>query len=247
MKVLYFDCETTGVDPNRHGLIQLGQIIEVDGQVVSENVWNIQPFKGDEIVDEALVVNRIHRDDLFDNEKRLPVEAAWHDIQKSWDQVVDKFNPRDKFVLAGYNVDAFDQQFLRRFIAKVTPNDKYSVAGCYLGHFTMDPLPYLKWLKVLGFLKLDNLKLQTVCDHLGIQLKDAHDALADIRATRWLTKRVQRQIEEGQWASDVTFLHVPTDGETEGQPFLGVDVDKDGQLVTHLPGDPGKVDADVTN
>ncbi len=196
MKILYFDVETTGTDPHRHGLIQLGQIIEVDGKVISENCWNIQPFKRDEIDSQALQVTNTKREDLFDNTKRLPVEAAWFEIRKTWDQVIDKYDTADKFILAGYNVDAFDQQFLREYIRKCHPMERFSVAGSYMGHLTMDPLPYLKWLKALGTLPIENLKLQTVCDRLGIILTDAHDAMADVRATRWLVKRVRREIQQ---------------------------------------------------
>lgn len=33
MKILHMDCETTGLDPKRNGIIQLALIIEVEGGV----------------------------------------------------------------------------------------------------------------------------------------------------------------------------------------------------------------------
>lgn len=194
-KILYFDVETTGTDPNRHGLIQLGQIIEVDGEVVMRKSWDIQPFRNDQIEDAALNVTKTDKATLFDNAVRLPPEAAWFEMRASWNQVIDKYDQADKFILAGYNVDSFDQNFLREFIRKNTPTERFSVAGSYLGHLTIDPLPYLKWLKALGQLNIENLKLQTVCDKLGIVLVDAHDAMADIEATRWLIHRIRRQLQ----------------------------------------------------
>lgn len=196
MKILYIDVETTGTDPKRNGLIQLGQIIEVGGQVVSENSWNIQPFSSDVIEPKALEITKTTREDLFDDFKRLTPEAAWDHIRQTWDQVVNKFDKADKFVLAGYNVDAFDQQFLREFVRRCTPHSRYSIAGSYIGHLTMDPLPYLKWLKALGMIDPDNLKLETVCDYFGIILNEAHDALEDVRATRWLIHRVRRDLDQ---------------------------------------------------
>lgn len=190
MKVLYIDVETTGLNPDRHGIIQLAQIIEINGVMVSESVWNVMPFGDDDIDEKALQVTGTDPNSLFTEPRRRPVQV-WQSIKHLWDQFIDKFNRDDKFILAGYNIDSFDQQFLRAWIAKCEPNDRFSVAGSYIGHLTMDPLPLLKWLKIMNMIDLPNLKLQTVCDHLNIKLDQAHDALADIRATRILIHRIR--------------------------------------------------------
>lgn len=192
-KILYIDVETTGVDPHRHGLVQLGQVIEINGRIMRTDKWDIVPFPEDIIDQKALDVTGMTRDQLFAPGRLLPIDA-WRVIKNTWDQFINKFDRDDKFILAGYNVDAFDQRFLRRFIDKCQPEERFSIAGSYIGHLTMDPLPLLKWLKAVHVLDIPNLKLQTVCDHLGIKLEDAHDALADITATRQLVRRVRRML-----------------------------------------------------
>ncbi len=38
MTVIYLDVETTGIDPSIHAVIQVAWMVEVDGDVASENV-----------------------------------------------------------------------------------------------------------------------------------------------------------------------------------------------------------------
>jgi len=50
-----------------------------------------------------------------------------------------------------------------------------------------------------GQLSLPNYKLQTVCEHFGVQI-DAHDALSDIKATRELLQMIlgAKEVSDGK-------------------------------------------------
>ena len=48
-KLLYFDTETTGLDPVRNGIIQIAGIIVIDGEVKEEFNIKMQPHENDEI------------------------------------------------------------------------------------------------------------------------------------------------------------------------------------------------------
>jgi DNA polymerase-3 subunit epsilon len=215
VKILYFDVETTGIDPNQHGIVQLAQIIEIDGKVVDYHSWNIQPFPADVVDPKAIAVHgigemvkmegsHIHEDDkvcvVGESAYRMQSDQAqpqevWHAVKASWKRWINPYNRNDKFVSAGYNIQAFDIPFLRRWIARCEPNSRFSVAGSYLGRRNLDPLPMMQWLVTCGVIdddQLPNLKLGTVCDAFGIKLGDAaHDALADVVATRTLIRRMQ--------------------------------------------------------
>jgi DNA polymerase III epsilon subunit-like protein len=49
-------------------------------------------------------------------------------------------------------------------------------------------------MEYAGLIASPNYKLHTECTHLGINLKDAHDALADVKATRELMMLINEMI-----------------------------------------------------
>lgn len=204
MKILYIDVETTGLDWNLHGIVQLAFIIEIDGQVVEQHECKMMPHIQDKIDKKAMDINGLFKscttaEDGYSwqwlDEQLNPFDV-WIGVRNIWSKYIDKFNSQDKFIVAGYNCQAFDIPFLRKWIEKCEYNDRYSVAGAFLGHTCLDPLPILQFWKASGHL-IDrshtplNLKLSTVCELLDIDYQFAHDALSDIRATRILVKRVQ--------------------------------------------------------
>lgn len=189
-KILYYDLETTGTDPDKHAIVQIGQIIEIDGKVEFESTLDIIPHDGAEIDPGALKVIGKTEHDLYHGDGCVHVDMAWKMIHRVWDKFIDKFNKHDKFISAGYNIRSFDSQFLRAFIKRQTPGERFSVYGSYIGHRMFDAMPYIDIATIMGKIEPVNLKLKSVCDELGITLDDAHDALADIRATRELIRRI---------------------------------------------------------
>jgi DNA polymerase-3 subunit epsilon len=177
-KTLFIDTETTGTDPKMHGMIQLACIIDIDGKIEAEQSWNIKPFVKDAIDFEALKVNGLSLDTI----QGYPVPAGvFHDFQYLLGAHCDKYNRNDKYYPAGFKVD-FDLAFLREFFLKM--NDCY--IGSWFNGKEIDPLSLLRWLDWKGEISLPNYRLTTVCEYFGIKLDKAHDALADIRATREL-------------------------------------------------------------
>ena len=67
-KVLWLDVETTGLDCRKHGLREVGLIIEIDGVEVDKVVFKINPFtyttKDVEIDDYALEISKVSIEDL---------------------------------------------------------------------------------------------------------------------------------------------------------------------------------------
>jgi len=184
-KLIWFDGETTGLDPIQNGLVQLAIMIEIDGEVVAERAWNITTFKKDVIDDGALEVTGFTRKEILGWQD--PVEVH-EEVVRMWGAYIDKFDKKDKAFPAGHNV-RFDIDFLASWFKKC--NDKY--IGSWWNWYAIDTLQYLNILKLAGALDLPNHKLETACEHFKIEIK-AHDALSDVRATRELYKILKEMV-----------------------------------------------------
>lgn len=189
MKALYFDVETTGLDPVKNDVIQLAMLVENDGLVVGELELKIQPHSYENISQEALDVHGITLEEI---KTFITPQEAHKEIVKFWGKFVDKFNKKDKFTPIGYN-GRFDLDFLNQFFIKC--DDKYF--GSWQNWRLVDPLAIIYFLVFLGKLELPDYKLATLCQHYGIELQ-AHDALSDIRATRELLHKLRSKPKEAK-------------------------------------------------
>lgn len=186
-KVLYFDCETTGLDPVKNGIVQLACVTEVEGKEVDELNLTIRPFDSDEIDPKALEIHGYTKEQM--DEFTPPLEA--HATLRNYlGKHCDAFKKADKYYPAGYNA-RFDLDFLAQWFKKCS--DVYF--GSWQNWRALDPLPHLYMLDALGILSLPNYKLGTVCEHYGIEL-EAHDALSDVRAARRLVHMILKGIQE---------------------------------------------------
>lgn len=174
-KIFYLDVESTGLDPQKHDIIQLAYIIEIDGEVKDRGVFHIQPFNYKTIDQSALEISHTTVKDLLMYPEPREV---YKKLTSLLDKYIDKYNKQDKFSPGGFNVN-FDKEFLKNFFLK--NNDKYF--GSYFDYHILDPVTFLYLLDYKGLLKLENYKLVTVCKHFNIPI-EAHDALSDIEATR---------------------------------------------------------------
>lgn len=181
MKILYFDTETSGLNPDQNDILSIGGIIEIDGVVKEEFYFEVQPFNYETLVPQALEVNGFTVDKIKTFESP---QAVHKKLVTLFSKYVNKYNKADKFTCVGHNV-AFDMGFLNAFFRK--NNDKY--LGSFLDYHTLDTMILLNFLKYNKRLVLDNVKLVTACKHFGIEL-DAHNALNDIRATRDLFQKL---------------------------------------------------------
>jgi len=191
-KVLWVDTETGGVVPGKHALLQVAVLVEIDGQVVAEHDWTMRPPLGREVTDEALAVNGITRAGLVD---RPSADDVKPEIDRFLGRYVNKYDREDKFTIAGYNVAAFDVPFLRDYWTLC--GDKYF--GSWFTNYPVDVMAaccMLRHYELLGTHELPNLKLATVCGAFGVALGAAHDALADILATRELWEVLVQQLRK---------------------------------------------------
>jgi len=187
MKILYLDTETTGITANS-AVIQFAGIIEVDGEVKEEFNIKCKPHANADISEKALEVTGMTLDII--NSYQEP-QKAMEEMENIFGKYCDKFNKNDKFVLIGQNIK-FDFQKLYEFYSRL--GNKY--LGSWINFKKMfDTLAVIQALQIAEKMpELENNKLITWCNHFNIKLENAHDALADIRATRELARVLLRKL-----------------------------------------------------
>ena len=181
-KVLWLDVETTGLDCRKHGLREVGFIIEIDGVEVDKGVFKINPFtyttKDVEIDDYALEISKVSIEDLESYDRS---SYCFKELMKKLVKYVNVNDKNDCFVIAGYNT-AFDIGFIKEWFKEMGLLDSYKDLFHYK---SLDVFSIVFALRHLGINSAENDKLETMCNYFGIGI-EAHNALSDIEATKKL-------------------------------------------------------------
>lgn len=196
MKTLWLDVETTGIDPKTNDVVQVAALVEIDGNIVEEFSGVCRPHDLEAVEESALAVNGL----TLEQVSRFSPPTILHlELCQLFGKYVDKYDRTDKFTLAGMKVD-FDAQFMSEFFRKC--GDAYWGSWCNWRH--VDLCAFARILRYAGLLDIGNDKLSTICRSVGVDLQNAHDAMADILATREAMTRLMAK-----------YLYYPTPGGDE--------------------------------
>ena len=184
MKEFWCDLETTGVDPNVHGIWQIAFII-VDGVDRIESSYTLQNLPADRIDTRALEVGGITKEQLSKFKKP---RLVFEDLKVELKKFVNPYDKHDKFHFYGYNA-RFDADFLRAFFIKM--DDVY-----YGSWFWTPPIDVMS---IAAYHMRDqrdtmiDFKLRTVAKTMGVEVDDSktHDALYDIQITREVMSKIE--------------------------------------------------------
>lgn len=183
MRTVFFDLETGGLDPSKHPIIQIAAI------AVDENLRELDTFEEKIKFDLAKADPEALAKNCYD-------AATWERDASSGLIVVNRFSkflkqfadvelisqrtnrPYCVAQLIGHNAATFDGPFLQAFYRE---HDAF-LPGTF---FVMDTCQRAKWHfhEHRDSPPPADFKLGTLCAHFGIELTEAHDALADVRAT----------------------------------------------------------------
>jgi DNA polymerase-3 subunit epsilon len=194
MKLVYVDVETTGVDPGRHEIWEVGMILE-DTRVgkIDECRFRARPLKKESIDQEALKRCGVSEEHIMN--AQLPVLMLGN-IKRALRVLVNPYDREDRAFLVTFNGICFDVPFLEKLWKD--NGDKYFMSWFHRHSF--DVLQMLRPLWCLGkFEGLESLALSAVCKFFGVTLEKAHDALSDIKATRTIFKEVLLPWVENSW------------------------------------------------
>lgn len=181
MKLLFVDTETTGTNPEVHGLLQFSGQIQI-GTVRKDFQYRVRAFEDDKIELEALRING-----LEPHKGKAPKEAHAEFVQLL-SQYVDRYDKRDKFYFVAYNAQ-FDNAFLRRFFEKC--GDKYFGSWFWFPYIDVMTVALTKLMHRRP--GMENFKLASVCRALGVDfdMERAHGAEYDIAKTVELCEKLQ--------------------------------------------------------
>lgn len=191
-KFLWLDVETTGLDPKANTVHQVAGQIVINGRTEEEFNLQMVPMATKKVEKEALAVSSLTIEEV--NNRDLLSTEAYEQFNNMLCQYVDKYNKNDKFVFCAYNA-GFDAGFMNEWY--MDNGNQYFFGLCHGGAY-IDPLQMalLAEIKAGKRLFLPNRKLATVAKALGVKLDNAHDALADIVATREVFKKLWKMVTE---------------------------------------------------
>lgn len=190
MKILWFDVETSGLNAKDNDILTLAGIVEIDGETKEEFYLEMQPFNYETVSEEALKVNGLTLEQI---KKFSTPQESYRKLTSIFGKYINKFNKNDKFICGGHNTK-FDFDFLVEFFRK--NNDKYLGSWVeYQFSSCIDTLPLVQLMRFKKIINIENCKLVTASKEFGIDLSQAHNALADIKATRELFYKIINRIE----------------------------------------------------
>lgn len=175
------DVETSGRDPCRHEVIQIAIVLaDVHLNPVKEFYTNIRPQYPDRMHPEAVATHGITCEDLASSPDKFQVaDDLW-----DWFQELS-LAPKKRLIPLCHN-SQFDVPFVQQLLG-------YELWSEIFGYPTRDTQAAV--VAAMDKAAYNNVKspfpyakLQECCKVYGIQLDDAHDALADALATLRLYK-----------------------------------------------------------
>ena len=187
MRFLWLDTETTGLEVTDSSIFELGLILVENGQAICERCFFLNPLSDTiKYHEEAGKVHGYSEQDI----RSFPTEKEqMPKIIEFFNNAVNLFkndgSRREKLIVAGYNV-GFDIKHLKELLKRNNYN--------YDDYFLPNTADVYEQVKRAGIQKalpyLPDRKLTTVAKHLGVELENAHDALADIKATRSVAQKL---------------------------------------------------------
>lgn len=179
MKLLFFDLETTGTDPQVNGVYEISGAIVIDRKVVEKFEFKVRPHKLTTIDPEAF---KVRKDIDVKAIKKYPKPKKVHKLlEEILGKYVDKFDKKDKYFLAGYNNAKFDNEFLRSWFLDC--EDKYY--GSWFWSNPIDVMVLATWKLMDKRHNMVDFKLHTVAKEFGIKVneKKLHSSLYDALLT----------------------------------------------------------------
>jgi len=188
--VIIIDCEMTGLDPEKHQIIQISALKCDPKNLKVLDTFN--KFVGPEFTMSSLEMAAnpvsISRSSFLQN--RDKIKYASNPVQSL--QEFSKWLPKD-YTLSGYNLD-LDLKFINSIIARASDMGNYPIAS--LSYRKIDIADLMIFYSSFYDLPadIDSKRLEEVCKSLNIKTEQAHDSLNDCKMCRevllWLKNTV---------------------------------------------------------
>ena len=188
MKKIWIDTETLGIDEKKYPLVQIAAIygdMEFNGYCVWEGETKCEAI--------ALMTNdyvsKTEAVSLTGKNSNPPEKLALEFL--SFLKQAREDNGGYRLTPAGHNV-GFDIRHLDAFYERLGIQG----AGQVFDYHTLDTMTLALTLKDMGLLAINQrLNLTALCERFGVKLENAHDAMADIKATAELYSKMTALIK----------------------------------------------------
>lgn len=191
MVLLYIDTETTGLNVANCSIWQLaGYITDTSKNITESFDFKMRPYRDGIVSEEAISKTGITQEQL----DSFPSQSeTFNSFVSLIGKYVDLEDWNQRVIPIGYNV-SFDLDFLRAWFAYNNSASLFSKNIYFPGIDVM----YLSSYYLLGERhKMRNFTLSTVYEHvLHKKLQNAHNALADIDATKELLNTIVRGLHK---------------------------------------------------
>ena len=186
--IMYYDLETTGLQPLVNGIHQIAGIIEIDGNVKEEFNINMRPSEFHIIEPEALATSNLTLDDIMNNP--YSQEEGFSEFARILSKYVNpyvKATEKDRIFRVGYNSASFDNNFLQQFF-KNNNQDRSFFSFFYTDSPDVMVLCSDRFIDERR--SFDNFKLSTLARRFGLPVNESrlHEALYDVELTRMVYK-----------------------------------------------------------
>lgn len=169
VRYVVFDCETTGIDPDKDHLVSIGAIAVCDGEILLDDAF--EAVIQTKYNTASVVVHGITQQESLDGQRESVAVAEF----------LDYVGP--DAVLVGHHV-GFDRVMIGNVAARIGR----VFANCAID--TMHLAIELEALGVFGGEKIENFSLDYLCERFGIQAHDRHTAPGDAYITAQIFLRL---------------------------------------------------------
>jgi DNA polymerase III epsilon subunit-like protein len=206
-----YDVETGGLDYLRHPIVEIAMVpvvfsLKQKKFIIKEELsfsCIVKPYSKDLFIEKkALEINKIPMEKILEGKSVVGVLKR---ITKLVEAIVpegkDKYDKKFLPILAGHNIDAFDNDFLKKFL---------KCAGTSIGKLfsvrTFDTYTQ-SIIAFAGNSMIESLSLQNICNFVGIKFEsEAHRALADSMANAKLVVKYANLISAERNRKDLLSL-----------------------------------------
>lgn len=192
--LLWTDTETTGLSADRHGIVEIGILIDIDGEIRHKIRTTMKPT-GRLCNSRSLEINGFTRDQISNLD---PWENVYIPLMENIESILVSLNMTEPFIIAGQNVP-FDNRFIcswERQCGSTTKSDWSSLTNQDKNSF-IDTQKIFKELQKRGIVPShEKANLGNICRYFGVNLKNAHSALGDITGTRDVYYKMMEGINE---------------------------------------------------
>lgn len=185
MVKIFYDTETTGVNFKLNSIHNLAGFVEVDGEIVEQFDFYMQPHEK-AIIDPGAL--RVCNKTIEELQAYPPIKEGFVLFRSMLNKYIDRYNAKDKGKLIGFNNRSFDDPFLKMFFDLCGDTFFFS----YFWPDTIDVLVLASEYLEDRRPEMPSFKLKRVAIELGIVFdkKNLHGALFDAMLTRQIYRIV---------------------------------------------------------